>query len=101
MSTSIQLNGKLKKPVTLGSEIAFKARFLGREMSYVYKVVEYIPNEKMVMATSDGPFPMRTTYQWSTSEDGSTLMTLNNSGSPSGFSRFFTPIYVTDDEKSQ
>jgi hypothetical protein len=28
------------KPLTIGSKIAFKAQFLGRELSYVYEIIE-------------------------------------------------------------
>jgi uncharacterized membrane protein len=80
------------KPLTLGSEVAFKANFLGRQLSYVYRIVEYIPNEKLVMSTADGPFPMETTYTWEKKSEQSTLMTLRNRGNPSGFSKFLAPF---------
>jgi len=45
--------------------VAFVARFLGRRISYTYEVVEYEPRERLVMRTAQGPFPMETTYTWS------------------------------------
>jgi uncharacterized membrane protein len=80
------------KPLSLDSQIAFKAKFLGRELAYVYKIEEYIPGEKLVMRTANGPFPMRTTYTWEKLEENSTKMTLRNQGEPSGFSKIFTPF---------
>jgi hypothetical protein len=62
------------------------AKFLGRELNYTYEFVEYVPGEKLVMRTDQGPFPMQTTYTW-TDDAGGTRMTLGNSGRPSGFSR--------------
>jgi uncharacterized protein YndB with AHSA1/START domain len=69
-----------------GSKVAFTAKFLGRELNYTYEFVEYVPGEKLVMRTDQGPFPMQTTYTW-TDDAGGTRMTLGNSGRPSGFSR--------------
>ena len=73
-------------PLGVGSRAAFTARFLGRELNYTYEFVEYVPGEKLVMRTAQGPFPMQTTYTW-TDDGGGTRMVLGNSGSPSGFSR--------------
>jgi hypothetical protein len=73
-------------PLQVGSRAAFTAKFLGRELDYTYEFVEYVPGEKLVMRTAQGPFPMQTTYTW-TDDDGGTRMNLGNSGSPTGFSR--------------
>jgi uncharacterized membrane protein len=79
------------KPVTVGSKIAFVARFLGRRLAYTYEVKELIPGERLVMKTAEGPFAMETTYYWSDSAGG-TRMGLRNRGKPSGFSRIAAPI---------
>lgn len=81
-----------EKSVDVGARIAFKAQFLGRELSYVYEIVEYVPGEKMVMRTANGPFPMETTYTWGKIDDQNTKMTLRNKGNPTGFSKLFTPF---------
>lgn len=52
-------------PLAVGSRIAFVARFLGRRLAYTYEVREIAPGERFVMSTSEGPFPMETTYAWS------------------------------------
>src|SRR5262245_6935982 len=71
---------KTQPPLQIGSEIAFKAQFLGRQLSYIYKVVEWTPGLKLVMQTSEGPFPMKTTYSWHAIDDSRTHMKLQNSG---------------------
>ena len=78
-------------PLALGSRVAFVAHFLGRTLSYVYEIVEYVPGEKLVMRTSEGPFPMETTYTFADVGD-STRMTLRNRGEPAGFSRLVAPL---------
>src|SRR5262249_59087360 len=52
------------RPIKIGSRFAFVAQFLGRRLAYVYQVVEYVPDQRLVMRTADGPFPMETTYEW-------------------------------------
>ena len=74
-------------PLRTGSRVAFTARFLGRQLAYTYEVTEFIPAERLVMRTSQGPFPMETTYAWHAVDDASTRMTLRNRGEPAGFSK--------------
>jgi Polyketide cyclase / dehydrase and lipid transport len=83
---------KTPGPVSAGSRIAFTAVFLGRRLSYTYEVSEFVPDERLVMRTSEGPFPMETTYTWRDARPGATLMTLRNRGEPSGFSRLAAPM---------
>ncbi|MGD7021407.1 ATPase [Rossellomorea vietnamensis] len=80
------------KPLQLGSQIAFKAEFLGRQLAYTYEIVELIPEEKLVMKTAQGPFPMETTYSWRAINERQTMMSLQNKGEPSGFSKLFAPF---------
>jgi hypothetical protein len=80
------------RPLAVGSRFAFVARFLGRRLAYVYEVRELVPGERFVMATSEGPFAMETTYSWEDAGDGSTLMRLRNRGEPSGFPRLVAPL---------
>lgn len=80
------------KPLAVGSRVAFTARFLGRDLSYVCEVVELVPGETLVMRTAQGPFPMETTYKWTAAGDSTTRMTLRNRGEPTGFSRLAGPF---------
>ena len=80
-----------QRPLTVGSRIAFVAYFLGRRMAYTYEIIELSPS-RLVMRTSEGPFPMETSYTWERVEDGRTRMTLRNRGVPTGFSRWAAPF---------
>ena len=79
-------------PLRIGSRMDFVAHFLGRVLCYTYEVVDYAPGERLVMQTSQGPFPMQTTYEWRDAGDGATRMILRNTGEPAGFSRLVVPI---------
>lgn len=83
---------KTEKPLKVGSKVAFVAHFLGKKISYIYEFIELVPNKKLVMRTAEGPFPMETTYTWTSLSENKTRMTLQNKGVPSGFSRFLTPF---------
>ncbi|KON88775.1 ATPase [Sporosarcina globispora] len=78
---------KTSKSLQEGSQIAFRAKFLGRELAYVYEITEFIPQKKMVMKTANGPFPMETIYTWQAIDESNTLMTLRNKGNPKGFNK--------------
>ena len=83
---------KSEGPSRIGSRVAFVAQFLGKRLAYTYEIVEFIPRERLVMCTAEGPFPMETTYTWEPTEQGGTHMTLRNRGTPAGFSRLFAPF---------
>ena len=82
---------KTAPPLGPGSRIPFIARFLGKRLVYTYEVIEFIPEKRLTMRTSEGPFPMETTYEWQTVESG-TRMTLRNRGTPGGFSALIAPF---------
>lgn len=83
---------KTEPPLVLGSQLAFIARFLGRRLSYTYEVTEFVPGERLVMRTAQGPFPMETVYTWEPAGESGTRMTLRNRGEPSGFSKVAAPL---------
>jgi hypothetical protein len=83
---------KTELPVAVGAQVAFVAHFLRRELRYTYEIVEFIPSERMVMRTAQGPFPMETSYRWESTPAGHTRMMLRNRGNPSGFSRIAAPF---------
>ncbi|GAB3849308.1 hypothetical protein ACFPIJ_36485 [Dactylosporangium cerinum] len=54
----------------------FVARFLGPRLAYTYEVVDLVPEERLVICTAQGPFPMETTDTWEPVDPGRTRMIL-------------------------
>ena len=79
-------------PLAVGTRLAFVATFLGRRLEYTYEVREHAPGERFVMSTSEGPFPMETTYAFEDAAGGTTRMTLRNTGEPAGFAKVAGPV---------
>ena len=92
---------KTLKPLQVGSQVTFVAHFLGRKLAYTYEFIELISNQKLVIRTAEGPFPMETTYTWTAIDDQTTKMTLRNKGNPTGFSKLLAPFMATMIEKSK
>lgn len=80
------------RPAMVGSRVAFVANFLGRRIAYTYEVRDIVADERFVMSTADGPFPMQTTYAWQDAPAGGTIMTLRNEGEPAGFGKVAGPV---------
>jgi len=79
----------------VGSRVAFAAEFLGKRVEYTYELVEFVPGEKLLMRSVEGPFPMETIYTFEETRDGHTKITLRNHGVPSGVSKMMTPMIST------
>ena len=86
-------------PAAQGTRVAFVARFLGRRLAYTYEIAELVAGERLVMRTSEGPFPMETTYTWADAPAG-TRMTLRNRGEPAGFARVGAPMMARSMRKA-
>ncbi|GGB99069.1 SRPBCC family protein [Cellulomonas carbonis] len=87
-----EVRWRTEPPLRVGTRLDFVARFLGRRLAYTYEVRELVQGERLVMSTADGPFPMETTYTWSSPEPGTTLMTLRNRGRPARAFGVVTPL---------
>jgi len=80
-----------QRPLEVGTRVAFVAAFLGRRLEYTYEVRELVADERFVMSTAEGPFPMETTYTFEDAGSGATRMTLRNRGEPAGFAKVAAP----------
>jgi uncharacterized membrane protein len=86
---------KTPPPLQVGSRVAFVAHFLGRRLAYTYEIVELVSDARLVMRTSEGPFPMETTYTWDATGASRTRMTPRNRGEPARFSKLVAPFMAS------
>jgi hypothetical protein len=57
---------------------------LGSDSLHTYEVIDFVPDERLVMATAEGPFPVETTYTWTGLPGHRTQMVLRHRGMPIG-----------------
>lgn len=76
----------------VGAQIAFEARFMGRQLNYIYEIVEYSAPHRLTMQTASGPFEMHTTYEVDELGNDKCAMKLRNWGEPKGFSKLLSPL---------
>jgi hypothetical protein len=86
-----QVEWLTEPPLATGTRLRFVARFLGRRLAYTYEVATFEPGRSLTMRTTDGPFPMETTYAWADAAGG-TRMVLGNRGGPRGLARLASPL---------
>jgi hypothetical protein len=86
---------KSSPPLAVGTKVAFVAHFLGRRLAYTYELMEFVPGERLVMRTAEGPFPMETSYTWQALDERRTRMTLRNRGEPTGFAALAAPFMAS------
>src|SRR5689334_7059918 len=44
-----------RPPLHAGSKLTFSACFLGRQLAYTYEITDFVPAERLVMRTAQGP----------------------------------------------
>jgi uncharacterized membrane protein len=86
------LEWRTEPPLAIGTRLAFVAQFLRRRLEYTYEVVEHVPGERFVMRSTEGSFPMETTYRCADAGEGRTTMTMRNRGQPSGLFAVLGPL---------
>jgi hypothetical protein len=68
------------------------SKFLGRQFSYEYEVVE-ADDDRYVVMRVEQPFPMRIRYELEDDSDGTaTRVTIHAQGDASGFYRLAAPL---------
>lgn len=76
----------------MGMRVARVARFVGRRVNYILKVVEYEPDRRMVMHSVQSPFPMEITYEFEDIPEGGTRARIRVRGGQGLMFRFAGPV---------
>ena len=67
-------------PISVGTQVQRRAKFMGRTIDYVLEVRTLEPDHLMVMESIKSPFPMHVTYQFDTLDPGTTRATIRVQG---------------------
>ena len=81
-------------PLRAGTKILVNKRVMLRDQQHVYKVIEIIPGQKIVMRTISNGIRMETTVGLQAVNERITCMTLRNRGTPHAFSRAIAPFFA-------
>jgi Polyketide cyclase / dehydrase and lipid transport len=72
-------------PVSKGTQVQRRAKFMGRTINYVLEVRTLEPDHLMVMESIKSPFPMNVTYQFDALDTGTTLVKIRVQGTARTF----------------
>jgi hypothetical protein len=86
-------------PVGVGIETHRIARFMGRRIDYVLRVIEHVPDRLLVMESVRAPFPMGVTYGIEPDRSGSRV-SLRVTGGYGLLMRLAQPIVSRQIERS-
>ena len=81
-----------ERPLQKGALIAFQAKFLGQSPVNTHEIIEFEPNVRLIMRSSDGPFEMETTYIWTATSASTTRMTVRYYAEPAGVLGLLSPF---------
>jgi hypothetical protein len=72
-------------PISVGTQVQRRAKFMGRTIDYVLEVRTLEPDHLMVMGSIKSPFPMHVTYQFDALDPGTTRATIRVQGTARTF----------------
>ncbi len=78
-------------PVDVGAETHRLAKFMGRRIDYILRVVQHVPDRLLVMESVRAPFPMGVTYGVEPDASGS-MVSLRVTGGYGVLMRLVQPI---------
>jgi hypothetical protein len=97
--TGIQQVDPPAGPVGVGTETHRNAKFMGRRIDYVLRVVEHVPDRLLAMESVQAPFPMGVTYGVDPDRSGSRVR-LRVTGGYGLLMRLAQPIFSREIRRS-
>jgi hypothetical protein len=89
------LDWETEPPAAVRSRLTFATTLLGRSFRSTCEIELHIPDERLVLGLTGGPFPVETSYWWRDAAAGGTLMELRNRGDLGGWWRLARPALAT------
>lgn len=76
----------------VGSKANLLTNIMGKDFDFSYVIDVLIPNEKLVMKTQSGPFPMESEYTFQSINENETSVTITNRAQPKGVPVFLVSM---------
>ena len=87
----VSVEWRSPRPVAEGAKLDIVATFRGSHIKFLYEVSSFIPRERLVIRTVQGPVPHEHALEWESTAEGSTRMRLRTRATPSGLQALLTP----------
>ena len=79
-------------PMAVGSAFKQTAEFMGRRFDSIIQVTQYHPPHVFAFKMVEGPFPLTNTMSLSSSQEGTTQLTLVGEAEPGSALKFLGPL---------
>lgn len=90
------------RPVATGAKLEIIATFRGSHIRFLYEVAAFVPRERLVMRTEQGPVPHEHILTWVSTPEGATRMSLRTRATPTGLQALLsTSITKTFERQGQ
>jgi hypothetical protein len=95
----VRVEWRSPRPVAEGAKLDIVAIFRGSHIRFLYEVTAFVPRERLVIRTAQGPVPHEHSLEWESNGEGSTVMRLRTRAMPAGLQALLAPALTKTFER--